>query len=224
MNATTQLRLAFYMNKRASAMRKAAGGMMDGILGGAENNFERGAGALSYVPGVGFLGNLGEAGSQMAHGHMWRGLGNAALGVGSFFTGGLANDAVKGGFGVARGISKALPTMFKGINAARAAKPVAQFGKMYPSSWVSGGGALGRGVKPFVKNTIGTSAVSGAAEHMESKAPLATKDKAFDSVMNLGKNTGDIGGALGQAVGVTGDPRYLTPPATPSMPSFMSHN
>jgi hypothetical protein len=189
------------------------------LLGG-DTGFEHAMGALSFVPGVGFLGNLGQGASQLIRGHPWQALGSAALGAGSLFTGGLANDAVKG-IGAASRIGKALPTFSKGVGmlnkvpkavmgmGALKSPSFQSFARKYPSNWVSGGQSL-QGPKNFAKNFVGSNVVTGAANHLDSAGSTA-RDNVFNSTMNFADKTPSFMGG-----GMSGDPRYLAPQPIPA--------
>jgi hypothetical protein len=217
--------------------KSAWGGNLIDAATGSENNFERGAGALSFIPGIGFLGNLGQAGSQLIHGHPWKALGNTALAAGSFFTGGLANDAIKGGlaagrFGMTAGrLGRAVPSFTKGFGSVNNAfksvpksimgtKPFQNpgfqsFAKNYPSQWVSGGaGSSMKGFGPGIKNFVGTSAVRNFTDKMDySGSGMEAKDKMFDTASNIGSNVGNF---LPSVMGQNADPRMLTPHSMPA--------
>src|ERR1019366_8898337 len=76
------------------------------------------------------------------------------------------------------------------------------------------------GVGNFVGNNMGKIQIGSGIGGMLAKDNFeAGRTAQLDSVMNLGKATEGVS----RMVGATGDPRYLTPPATPAMPSFMSH-
>ena len=208
MNAITQLRLVQYMNKQAMSM-----------LG--DDAFEQGANAFSMLPGVGFLGNGVNMVREFGRGNILKGLGQGAIGAVSAVTGGLGGAAARGiglgaramGFG-----ARALPTATKGLSmvnrGARAATGMNRFaetgvGKMFNKNPIKSniGVGLGAGMLP---NT--------AARTMEQK------NQQFDGLMSLGKNTSDLAGSIGRMAGVTGDPRYLTPPPMPAMSGVFSHN
>jgi hypothetical protein len=225
-------RTCLYMSKQADIGSTAAN-----FVGG-DTGFEHAMGALSYVPMVGFAGNLGQGASQLIRGHPWKALGNLGMGVGSFFTGGAANDAIKGTMGAGRtalGAAKSMTPFTKGYNAfkntmgapARAVmgtKPFQSqlgqaFTKHYPQ-WVSGGfggGRFGTAAGGFknprnyvgmAKNQIGTSAVRSFTN---SRDYTGTGMDVKDKMFDT---LGSVGSMAPKFMGQGADPRWLTPPAT----------
>jgi hypothetical protein len=181
--------------------------------------FERGANALSFVPGVGFLGNAAMAGKNLITGHPWKALGDAALTAGSLFSGGAVNDAVKG-IGAAGRIGKMMPTFAKGVGALNKVpkavmgmKPLQNpamqsLAKHYPSQWVSGGQNISS-MRGAAKNIIGSGTVRHITDNMDA-SQYAPRDNMFNGAMNAGRGASEMMG------GMNGDPRYLTPKALPA--------
>jgi len=247
MNHVKQTALASFLVKQAD-LGSMASDTVSGIgnMIGGDTTFEKTMGGLSYVPMVGFLGNLGQGASQLVHGHPWKALGNAALAGGSFLTGGAANDVVKGGIGAGRmamgagkamgAFSKAMPWTTAGMGAVkrmagstigalpRAAmntRPfqlpgVQSFAKEYPK-WVSGGlGNTSNGIKGFAKNYAGTSMVSGATDSLDRRS---TGMGGKDQAFDSAMS---LGQSVPRFMGQSADPRDLAPKGTPApfMPMF----
>lgn len=218
MNTTTQLYLSGFMMKQAD---------LAGTLTGGETGFEKAMGGLSFVPGVGFLGNFGQGASQLLRGHPWKALGSAALGAGSLFTGGAANDVVKG-VGAAGRLAKATPTFARGFDALKSVPKsimglhpmIPGIAKNFPSSWVSGGLNTGKGLTGTAKNIVGSTAVGTVTNKLDA-APGMAKDRAFDSTASLASGASNIGSMLG---GGNQDPRYLKPMEMPAPFSPMFHS
>ena len=205
MNAQTQLRLVRHMNKRASVIKSAMD--TDTMLG-----------VGSLIPGVGAGFSAASAGRNFMHGNWGRGMADVGFTAANLIPGG--GLAAKAGIGVFKGIGKALPTI----------------GKMFRGGMEASHGVAGMvpGVKAFRGSQVGkfvgnnTDKIqlgSGIGSFMaKDHSPMAMKDQQFDSLMDLGKNTKNFSSAIGDAVGATGDPRYITPPATPSLPAMFASN
>jgi len=185
----------------------------DAVLG--ETKFDKITNGLSFLPGIGFAGNYAQAGKNLMHGQIWKGLGNAALGTASLFTGGAANDAVKG-VGLA---AKYLPTFMKGRKALQgignathslpgvSSAPFQALGKSKPMQWMGNN---------YGKSQLGV----GVGTSMLTKDPMAGKDRAFNNLTGAASGASNVGSMLG---GGNQDPRYLSPPATPAPFSPMFH-
>lgn len=209
-----------------------------------DNGFETASNALSFAPGVGFLGNLGTAASKFRNGHFWSGMGNTALGAASFLTGGLSTyglDAIKGTTGIGRAAMKYVPTAVKGWNSGlvnplknigagiqksvlgtNAARSIGAhtWGAAKPLQWAakSEGPLMGTLSPKFMVNN-GLGKVTDAMDARNEMSRTAGGMGGMSSLIQNGKNL--MGSFMGG--NQSSDPRFLAPTRAPFAPMFGSN-